>query len=204
MTVDACTPQLLIPGHEPTPFATASTVVTVDSHERRLCLITGEPLPAGSVIELGYFDDATIHDLFAGAWTPLIGPDAPKANRSIPPIVSGHGGEPAGQFSWCRTFFAGIDALPPVGRPLALRFIDHASTAGAFFHNTVSHPSWWFREPRSPGPAFVFLSLEETGLRWESGPDGAFRTVMRTRSRTDGRSTGWRRALGMLSGGRAA
>jgi len=201
--VDPQTPQLIIPGREPTAFSTASTVIEAEAQDRTLGLITGEPLPRGSVIELGYFDSATIHDLFAGDWTPLIGLDAPRENRAIAPIFCGHGGEAAGMFSWCRTFFAGVDALPPVGRPLALRFFDHPSTADAGFYNTVSHPSWWFREPRSPGPAFVLLGLDEANLRWESGPDGAFRTVLRARGQPAGNSA-WRRALRVLRGHRAA
>jgi len=192
------TPQLIRPGSEPVSFAAASTLVTAEAQDHPVCVITGEPLPRGAVIELGHFDEATIHDLFAGTWTPLIGLDAPKANRSIAPIFSGNGGEPAGMFSWCRTFFAGIDVLPPVGRPLALRFYDQPNSADAFFHNTVSHPAWWFREPRSPGPAFVFMSLDEAGLRWESGPDGAYRTVLRTHGHGRRSSAAWRRALAVL------
>jgi hypothetical protein len=201
MSADAAPPlsaQLIRPGRPPTGFAAAATLVTVEAQDRPLGTITGEPLPRGSVLELGYFRDATIHDLFAGAWRPLIGLDAPKANRSISPIFSGQGGEPDGLFSWCRTFFAGIDALPPVGRPLALRLHDHPNTADAFFYNTVSHPSWWFREPRSPSPAFVFMSLDDTGLRWESGPDGAYRTVLRTGAGGRRPSAAWRRALALL------
>lgn len=204
MNGELITPQLIRPGHEPVGFAAASTLISAESGDRPLCLITGEPLPCGSVVELGTFDEATIHDLFAGTWTPLIGIDAAKANRGISPIFSGNAGEPAGMFSWCRTFFAGIDALPPVGRPLALRFHDHPSTADAFFYNTVSHPAWWFREPRSPSPAFVCISLDEANLRWESGPDGAYRTVLRTRDHPRGPSKAWRRALKVLRKARPA
>jgi hypothetical protein len=206
MNGELITPQLIRPGAEPTGFAAASTVVTAETQERALRTILGEPLPVGSVIELGYFDEATIHELFAGSWCPILGLDAPKPNRSISPIFSGNGGEPAGMFSWCRTFFAGVDALPPAGRPLALRIFDHPNTADAYFYNTVSHPSWWFREPRSPSPAFVFVCLDEPNLRWESGPGGAFRTVLRARNlaRLGGPSGAWRRALMVLRKTRAA
>lgn len=205
MRTELTTPQLIRPGQKPMSFSTASTLITAEAQDRPLCTIAGDALPRGSVIELGYFDEGTIHELFAGSWTPIIGLDAPKSNRSISPIFLGHAGEPAGMFSWCRTFFAGVDALPPVGRPLALRIYDHPNTADAFFYNTVSHPSWWFREPRAPSPAFIFMSLGETNLRWESGPDGAFRTVLRTRHRSHGAATqAWRRALQALRRSRAA
>lgn len=172
-------PALLRPGFAPVEFSAASTVITAMAEERPVCGVEGDPLPAGSAIELGYFSRASIHDLFAGTWIALLGIDAPAANRSTSLIFCGSGGELPGRFSWCRTFFAGIDALPPTGRPLALRIYDHTNTADAFFSNTVSHPAWWFREPRTPSPAFVFMSLDEPNLRWESGPEGAFRTVLR-------------------------
>lgn len=114
-------------------FGTASTLVSAETQQHPVCSITGEPLPPGSVIELGTFDQGTIFDLFAGRW-----------------------------------------------RPLALRIHDHPSTSDAGFYNTVSHPAWWFREPKGPSPAFVFMNLDDARLSWESGPDGAFRTVLPT------------------------
>lgn len=191
-------PSLVRPGRDPVGFAAASTLITAEAQEMPVCSMSGECLPTGSTIELGYFDQATIHALFAGAWTPLIGIDAPRANRSISPIFCGNAGEAEGRFVWCRTFFAGIDALPPVGRPLALRIYDHPNTTDALFYNTVSHPSWWFREPRSPSPAFVYLNLDEPDVRWESGPQGAYRTTLRTRARF-GAHRGWRRALAVFA-----
>ncbi len=172
----------------------ASTLVNAETQQHPICSISGEPLPRGSAIELGYFDEATIFDLFAGAWTPLIGLGAPKENRAVAPIFCGSHGESPGMFSWSRTFFTGIDALPPSGRPLCLRIYDHPSTADATYYNTVSHPSWWFREPKSPSPAFVFMSLDDMRLSWESGPDGAFRAVLATGVRNTGRSKVFERA----------
>ncbi|MBE2212341.1 MAG: hypothetical protein IAE82_00605 [Opitutaceae bacterium] len=194
-------PQLIRPGHNPTGFAAPATLIHAELQDRALTSYAGAPLAQGAAIELGYFDQATIYELFAGAWMPLIGADAPRANRGIAPILVGQGGEPAGMFSWCRTFFAGVDALAPVGRPLALRIYEPCDTNAARFYNTVSHPAWWFREPRSPSPAFVGMSLDETALRWESGPAGAFRTILRHRRHALGRRLGgWRRALGALRG----
>lgn len=200
MSLPAEAPSLLRPGCEPLSFAAASTVVTAQAEDRALADIAGEPLAVGSAIELGYFDRATIHALFAGTWRPLIGINAPVANRSTSLIFCGGGGEGAGRFSWCRTFFARIDALPPSGRPLALRIYDHPNTADALFYNTVSHPAWWFREPRSPSPAFVYLNLDEPNLRWESGPGGEFRTVVRALTRTSRSVAALRRAIAALRG----
>lgn len=196
--MDASIPCLIRPGHEPAAFAAMATLVTAENQDTPLRTATGEPLPCGAVVELGYFDEATIHRLFAGRWVPLIGLDAPRANRSISPIFAGNHGESPGMFSWCRTFFTGIDALAPVGRPLALRVYDHPNSADALFYNTVSHAAWWFREPRSPSPAFVFMSLTESNLRWESGPAGAFRTVLRHTRPRHVSNSGWRRALHAL------
>ncbi len=199
MKTDVLTPTLLRPGMEPAGFAAAATLVTVEAQERPVCVIHGGALPAGAAVELGYFSDSTIHALFAGTWIPLIGADAPAKNRSIAPIAAGGHGERPGRFTWCRTFFPGIDALPPVGRPLALRILDHPNTTEAFFYNTASHPAWWFREPRTPSPAFVCISLDDPGVRWESGPQGEFRTTLRLRRSPAGASS-WRRALARWSG----
>lgn len=194
MSGDSLTVSLIRPGMEPAGFAAECTLVTAEAQERPLCTIDGTPLPEGAAAEPGYFSESTIHALFSGIWIPLVGAQAAAENRTIAPIAVGARSERPGTFTWCRSFFPGVDALPPVGRPLAIRIYDHADPSEAFFFNTVSHPAWWFREPRSPCPAFVSISLDESGLRWESGPEGAFRTTLRVRPRARA-ALPWERAL---------
>jgi hypothetical protein len=168
---------LLRPGARPSVFSLAATQVDAESAGRPVAGADGTALPAGCAIELGYFSKGTLARPFSGTWTPLIGPQAAGGNAAIPLIKSGAGGEPAGRFRWCRAFYAETDEQPPAGTPLALRFYDHADPARAGHYNTASHPSWWFKTPRSPSPSHVEANLISDAV-WESGPLGAFRTVL--------------------------
>jgi hypothetical protein len=168
---------LLRPGARPTAISFAATQFDAESLRRPVAGANGVPLAEGCAIELGFFSHATLQRPFAGRWTPLVGPRAPRENRAIPLIRIGAGGEPAGLFRWCRAFYAGVDALPPSGTPLAFRFYDHGDPAEARFFNTAAHPSWWSRSARSPSPAHVEIDIDEAAT-WESGAAGAFRTVL--------------------------
>jgi hypothetical protein len=158
-------------------FSLAATQIDAETTGRPVAGVDGAALSAGCAIELGFFSHATLHRQFAGRWTPIVGPRAVRENRGIPLIHIGAGGEPAGRFRWCRAYYAGIDAMPPSGTPLALRFYDHAYPAESRFFNTATHPSWWFRSAHSPNATHVEIDLDETAI-WESGPAGAFRTVL--------------------------
>jgi hypothetical protein len=156
----------------------AATLVHCESNEIPVCNHLGTPLANGCAVELGYFSKAEMAQPFRGLWTPLAGPCASEMNRTIALARMGQDGCKSGCFRWEHTFWQGVEHLPHATVPLALRFFDHANPLLARRYNTVSNPSWWFRAPKAPKPALVFVTLDFDGVMWESGPGDAFRTTL--------------------------
>lgn len=161
--------------HEATVEATH---VVVETRERRLVNLRGEPLAPGCALELGFYSRGTMATPFRGRWMPLCGPFTADTNRSVPYPRIGNGDLGPGRLSWSHTFAQGLEALAPVRTPLALRLFDHADPQAARHYNTVSNPSWWCRAPKAGTPALVFMSLDFEGLLWEGGARDAYKTSL--------------------------
>lgn len=130
----------------------------------------------GAVLQLGYYDLATVTDLFLGNWIPMTG-EGSRNGLVVSTIGDGYPGP--GRFV-INTFFSegspthGND-LPRIGTPLAIRFYDGTSIAQSNFFNAVSSPAWEWKRPSGDS---MMRGLNDPGIMWEGGPASAFRTTV--------------------------
>lgn len=134
----------------------------------------------GAVLQLGYFTGSTA--TFTGTWVALSG----EGTLNSAAIITGSNsnetynktsiGDLTGNGAGDGTFgisldFGGTAAssfnLPSSGIQLALRFYNGTSIAGSTFFNTVTDSLWTWKTPATP-PAPVNMTLDDTGLVWQS------------------------------------
>lgn len=154
----------------------------------------------GAIIQLGYFDAATVGNNFAGTWHALTGAGSlntggnsgsglPFTTTSIGDIGGGAAPDGSGIFAFDLRFedtVAGTfnDLPASTAIPLAIRFYNGTSLAGSTHFNTVSNDSWLWKVPAVPAPLppTINMALSDAGLEWQSiavagqAPSTAFRT----------------------------
>jgi hypothetical protein len=134
----------------------------------------------GFVLELGYYDQATIGNNFTGTWVPLTGQNSANevyGNTSI----GDTGGGPDGRFSLVTTFVQGSTSqgedLPSATTiPLTIRFYNATSTDTATAYGAVSNDAWLWKIPSTlPGETInISISGSTTGLEWLGGGSGYY------------------------------
>lgn len=156
----------------------------------------------GAVLQLGYYDAATIGNNFAGTWHALTGAGSLNLGgdtgsgltfdtTSIGDI--GGGGAPGGSgiFAFSLVFdntvsgtFADLPSSTTI--PLAIKFFDAPSIGASTYFNVVSADAWLWKLPATPSPLppTINISLDDSGLEWQSigiagqSPSTAFRTTI--------------------------
>ena len=168
----------------------ASIVVSFDSGFDTLRVLAnsaGVPLNGGSpnvdhdgaVIQLGYFNAATLADPFAGVFIPLTGQGAANSTFSNTTIgddtANGTGTVRNGQgifgisieFTTANT--TNFLGFPAPGTPLAVRFYNNLSIAASTEFETVSsgtNVGWRWKDPNAiPAPTGINLSFDDPSLR---------------------------------------
>ena len=143
------------------------------------------------MLQLGYYDGASVLNNFAGTWVPLSGltslntavipggasvnPSGETYNQtSIGDMTANGAGN--GTFGISLNFVAGSatsgNSLPQSSTiPLALRFYNSTSIASSTFYNVVSDDLWVWMTPATP-PNVVNISLDNIGLEWLSIAQG--------------------------------
>ena len=146
----------------------------------------GIPLPSGdpgmsdgAILELGYYTLGTTPNPFAGTWIPLSGPNGPPAGTS----TIGDKGvfNLMGRFDLSSTYsdLATAPSPPASGIPFVIRFYDSPSLDTANYFNAVSNDSGTWNSVLPTDPQTILnLTLSDTGLVWQGGPDSAFRTTI--------------------------
>lgn len=161
----------------------ATTTVTFDSGSETVFYVNGvTPLSGGTstdgngtVLQLGYFSGASVSNNFSGTWTPLtgnLGANSAFSTTSIGDLNGSGAGD--GTYANSIVFTTGggsVDGVFPSATtiPLAIRFYDATTVGGASNYNTVSNDAWLWQTPaESPNDPTIFLSLDDSGLEWES------------------------------------
>ena len=139
----------------------------------------------GAIIQLGYYDAATVGNHFAGVWRPLTGVGSLNSGGdtgsglsfTTTSIGDIGGGAPDGSgiFAFSLVFddtVAGtFNDLPgAITTPLALRFYNGATSGGSTHFNVVSNDAWLWKLPATPSPLppTINVSLSDPGLEWQS------------------------------------
>ena len=156
--------------------ADAATVVinwSVSSNPSALLLdSTSNPLSAGSaatgdgtLVQLGYYDQAIITNPFRGNWVVLASTTMGDA-----------GLEASGRFSTTTILGGTPFAEPSTGTPLAIRFYDGTSVATSTYFNAVGNTSggWNFVKPLDPAPVMNIVIDKVSGIKFQS--DDVFKT----------------------------
>jgi hypothetical protein len=176
-----------------TAHAASQIQINFDSGARAVGDSLGFPLPAGgasdgdgAIIQLGYFDGASVGNPFAGTWHQLTGEGSlntggntgsglPFNTTSIGDIGGGADPFGSGIFGFSLVFDSSVagtfnDLPTSTSIPLAIRFYDGSSLLGSTFYNTVSSDDWLWKLPATPAPLppLLNMSLDESGLKWES------------------------------------
>lgn len=142
---------------------------------RRLVDSTGVPLSAGTslpgdgtLVQLGYYDLATMANPFSGAWVIL-------ATTSM----GDNGVEVAGKFSTSSLLSDGSFLAPAVGTPLAIRFYDGTSVSSSSFYNavSVSDGTWNFINPSDPAAVLNLVIDKGASTVFEGGIFSDFKTT---------------------------
>jgi hypothetical protein len=141
----------------------------------------------GTVLQLGYYNAATVANNFQGTWVPLSGemslntavipggatvnPSGETYNQTTIGDLNFNGAAD-GQFALSLNFVLGNatsgNSLPASSNvPLALRFYNGTTTANSTFYNVVSDDQWLWKQPVVP-PSTVTISLSDSGLEWLS------------------------------------
>jgi hypothetical protein len=141
----------------------------------------------GCVLQLGYYDGASIANNFLGNWVPLSGelslntaviPGGASVNptgetynhTSIGDMTANGAGN--GTFAISLDFVMGSatsgNSLPSSTTiPLSIRFYNATTIGGSSFYNVVSDDLWLWKTPATP-PAVVTISLDDLSLEWLS------------------------------------
>jgi hypothetical protein len=174
-------------------FGAAQVQVNFDSGSQTVFDQAGFALTPGSasdgdgaVLQLGYYDGASVGNNFAGVWHALTGATSlntggdtgsglPFNTTSIGDIGGGAAPGGSGIFAFSLVFddtvsgtFNGLPGATTI--PLAIRFYDGTSLAGSSYFNVVSHDSWLWKSPATPSPLppTINISLDDSGLEWQS------------------------------------
>jgi hypothetical protein len=152
----------------------------------------------GAVLQLGYYSTASVNNWFSGTWIPLSGEGSANTAiivGSVPAEQYNHtsigdlNGNGAGNGTFALSLnFTALDPtsgnnLPPSPTiPLSIRIYNGTSIATSTFYNAVSDNLWLWKTPATP-PVNVTMSLDDTGLQWQSiimGQNGntAFHTTI--------------------------
>jgi hypothetical protein len=130
----------------------------------------------GFVLQLGYYNLATTANNFLGTWVPLTG--AGSANTAFNTTSFGDNGFADGRFSFATTFVQGDGTsgnnLPSSTTiPLAIRFYDSNTVAGASSYGAVSDDAWLWQTPSFPGGTInISIDPGTSGLEWLGGGAG--------------------------------
>jgi hypothetical protein len=174
-------------------FAAAQVQVNFDSGTQTVLNQSGFALTPGSasdgngaVLELGYYDGASVGNNFAGVWHALTGASSLNTGgdtgsglafntTSIGDIGGGAAPEGSGIFAFSLVFDDTVSGtfndLPSATTfPLAIRFYDSTAIAGSSFFNVVSNDAWLWKLPATPSPLppTINMSLDDAGLEWQS------------------------------------
>jgi hypothetical protein len=123
----------------------------------------------GTLLQLGYYTMATTSDPFSGTWVTL-----------ATTTMGDDGVEIAGKFSTTNILGPEAFSAPDVGTPLAIRFFDSASVAGSSYYGAASNDSgtWNYVAPDDPAPVLDLVIDKGSGVVFERGPVGAFKTYI--------------------------
>lgn len=130
----------------------------------------------GAVIQIGYFTGATA--TFSGTWVPITG--LGSVNSSLLTSI-GDGGEASdtGIFQFAAIFNTDNPTasgnLPAADTQLAFRFYNGTTIGNSTHYNTVTNASWLFKNPATPAPTPITMSLDVGGLVWQDSAN-AFKT----------------------------
>ena len=140
----------------------------------------------GAVIQLGYYDAATVSNNFAGTWHPMTGLGSLNTGgntgsglafntTSIGDIGGGAAPDGSGVFAFNLVFDSTVagtfnDLPSTTAIPLAIKFFDGTSVANSSYFNVVSRDAWLWQTPAvpSPTPPTIQMSLGQAGLEWQS------------------------------------
>lgn len=140
----------------------------------------------GSILQLGYYDLATISNNFLGTWIPLTGVGSLNTGgdtgsglafntTSIGDIGGGAAPDGSGIFGFSLIFDDTVsgtfNSLPgTTTTPLAIRFYDGLSIGTSSYFNVVSNDAWLWKLPTTPTPLppTISLSFNDAGLEWQS------------------------------------
>ena len=140
----------------------------------------------GAVIQLGYYDAATVGNNFAGTWHALTGAGSLNLGgdtgsgltfdtTSIGDIGGGAAPGGSGIFAFSLIFdntvsgtFADLPSSTTI--PLAIKFFDAPSIGASTYFNVVSADTWLWKLPATPSPLppTINMSLDDAGLEWQS------------------------------------
>lgn len=163
---------------------TAATTIEITLASNSVVLSDngGKPLSAGTaingdgtILQLGYYSNATTINPFAGAWVLMSGPG------TVFQTTIGDADQTAGGFKLDLVFTEGaLDfTAPAVGTPLALRFYDSTSIATATYFNAVSDTTGVFNwvAPSDPQSSASLTFLTD-GIVWQGGAGSASHTTI--------------------------
>lgn len=183
-----------------TQAATMVTTVTFDSGVEFLRDASGTLLSAGTsadgdgaVLQLGYYDGATVGNNFLGNWIPLSGEGSLNTglisgtsitfdSTSIGDLNAAAGEN--GTFAIELKFTVGDSQtgnnLPSsTSIPLSIRFFNGTTLAGSTRFNVVSSDTWIWQTPGGGvTPPTVNITLSDPNLEWQGGASSAFKTTL--------------------------
>ena len=139
----------------------------------------------GAIIQLGYFDQATAANIFAGQWVPLTGGGSfnPQFNTAVGDgINSGASNRASFQLS----LDTSTQRLPTVGTPLGIRIFNQtlalaldAGNSRGWFSQTVVSPDWLWQNPAEP-PTNPSISIAFTNASARLLSNGALLSSVTT------------------------
>lgn len=150
--------------------------------------INGVPLTSGTearrdgtILQLGYYTEATVENPFTGTWVAMTGTTITSSTT----MGDSGGGFFDGTFDFRNDQYKdSYSNVPAVGTPLAIRFYDSTSLATANYFNCVSNTSGaWNWTVGEPAPtitmAVVPTSIPTSATQvWQGGASSAFRTTI--------------------------
>lgn len=122
----------------------------------------------GTLLQLGYYDMATMSSPFSGSWVVLAST-----------TMGDDGVEIAGKFATTSSLDSGLFVEPPIGTPLAIRFYDGPSVAASSYFNAVSvtDGTWNFISPTDPAPVLNLVIDKGPATVFEGGLLSDFKTT---------------------------
>jgi hypothetical protein len=142
---------------------------TFSHHDSSVSLSSGTAADGdGTLLELGFYTEATTANLFTGEWRVL---------------THGRMGDSEdqgdGRFNISSMLIGGTFTEPPLGTPLAIRFYDSESLETSRYYNTVSNTdgSWNWVTPTDATPEVSLQAFKDiTSVTYEKGGLSAMKT----------------------------